>query len=483
MKNRFYPLIAGLLMTVCITTSGQEVISEFTHSNGLKNIGCEIVEAADGALLIGSNVHPNDSSTVFVVFKYTPEGELLDSLTFHNQSRLWTVNPLNPESQVYASCITEGASSYVKIAFIGSDFCVTDSALVLLPNLNDNCLVFGDFFFDNQNDIIVSYWNDSKLHLVRIGLDGTLKQDKEIEGLYPPSNRPDTMVYYIKTSLFNTSPQQFSLLGDIQSNYRWPVIGYTFDEDLNHIDKHIYQLIKEGILVDSGMGEHITPFDDESYLLAARIEHDNYGYAGLIKFSRDGHEPLDILLLEGNDPYRFNVAPCDTKVLDDQNIYFTYLTHPSTNNSLAFARISPDLDLEWRVTIPVNPQQVFGDSKITLLKDGRIVIGATVYRENYSKTDLHIFVIQDNYDYISETMTSKLPFSLYPNPVKDILSLRFDDGAEPESVELHDLAGRLVGTNPSGLGSIDMSAMASGVYTLCVTTKDGTRYHEKILKE
>jgi hypothetical protein len=67
--------------------------------------------------------------------------------------------------------------------------------------------------------------------------------------------------------------------------------------------------------------------------------------------------------------------------------------------------------------------------------------------------------------------------------VKDLLSLRFDDGTEPESVELYDLAGRLVGTKPNGLESIDMSAMTSGVYMLRVTMKDGARYHEKILKE
>ena len=75
------------------------------------------------------------------------------------------------------------------------------------------------------------------------------------------------------------------------------------------------------------------------------------------------------------------------------------------------------------------------------------------------------------------------PFILYPNPVKDHLTLRFDDGSEPESVELYDLAGRLVGTKPNGLESIDMSAMTSGVYMLRVTMKDGARYHEKILKE
>lgn len=70
----------------------------------------------------------------------------------------------------------------------------------------------------------------------------------------------------------------------------------------------------------------------------------------------------------------------------------------------------------------------------------------------------------------------------YTNPVNDRLSLRFDDGAMPESVELYDLAGRLVGTKPNGLESIDMGSMSSGVYILRVTMNDGTCYHEKLVK-
>jgi hypothetical protein len=73
--------------------------------------------------------------------------------------------------------------------------------------------------------------------------------------------------------------------------------------------------------------------------------------------------------------------------------------------------------------------------------------------------------------------------TVYPNPVKDLLTLRFDDGTEPESVELYDLAGRLVGTKPNGLESIDMRKMPTGVYMLRVIMKDGTSYHEKVLKE
>ena len=67
--------------------------------------------------------------------------------------------------------------------------------------------------------------------------------------------------------------------------------------------------------------------------------------------------------------------------------------------------------------------------------------------------------------------------------MKEQLTLRFDDGVEPESVELYNLAGCLVATRRNNIQSIDMSTMSSGVYTLRVTMKDGTHYHEKIVKE
>jgi len=485
MKTKLYTLLTGLLMTACINVFGQELVGEFSHSNGLLNRSCTIVEAADGTLLMGCYVYLDNSTDNFVVFKYTLEGELLDSLTLPDRNYIWVAHPTDPETQVYATFVTEDTSSAVKIVFINADLDIENEVLVPVPSYNENCTSYGSFFFDTQNDLIASYWNGEQFHLVRIGLDGTLKEDKVVEGVIPPASKPDTSVYYLETKLFNTSPQQFSLLGDINRGYNstWPVIGYTFDDDFNRIDKQVYSLVKDGILVNAGMGEHITSFDEDSYLLAARIHHDNYGYAGLIKFSRANHEPMQIQLFEGNDPYRYNVAPCDTKVLDDQSIYFNYLTHVSTNNSVALVRTTPDLEQIWSVTFPEIPQQVFGDSKITVLRDGRVVLGTIVYREDYTISDLHVYIIHDGYDATPETIASEKPFSLYPNPVKDQLSLRFDDGAEPESVELYNLAGCLIATRRNDIENIDMSTMSSGVYMLHVTMKDGTSYHEKILKE
>ena len=240
-------------MITCASSYGQEVVSEFSHSNGLLNSTCTIVEAADGTLLIGSNAYIDNTFSSFAVLKYTPEGELLDSLSFPDRCCLWTANPTDLETQVYAAFVTD-ATPAIKIAFVDSDFSVSNAILVPIPGYDEHCTSYGSFFFDRQNDIIASYWNSNQFHILRIGLDGTLKQDKEVEGLFPPANKPDTTVYYMAPKRYNNSPQQFSLLGDIYNPYRWPVVNYIFDDDFNNIGKHVYYLIKDEILVNGGHG-------------------------------------------------------------------------------------------------------------------------------------------------------------------------------------------------------------------------------------
>ena len=52
MKTRLYTLITGLLMAVCITGNGQEIVSTFTSTST-----CwygDIVETSDGNFIIGN---------------------------------------------------------------------------------------------------------------------------------------------------------------------------------------------------------------------------------------------------------------------------------------------------------------------------------------------------------------------------------------------------------------------------------------------
>ena len=124
----------------------------------------------------------------------------------------------------------------------------------------------------------------------------------------------------------------------------------------------------------------------------------------------------------------------------------------------------------------------FGDGqRMIVLENDDVAICFTAIRNE--KNYMFVYIIRDEYEGIDKNITDESHFSLYPNPVKDQLTLSFAEGNTPESVELYDLQGRLVGMKRNNMETIDMSAMPSGVYMLRVTLKDGTRYHEKIVKE
>ena len=124
----------------------------------------------------------------------------------------------------------------------------------------------------------------------------------------------------------------------------------------------------------------------------------------------------------------------------------------------------------------------FGDGqRMIVLENDDVAICFTAIRNE--KNYMFVYIIRDEYEGTTEYFAYERPFSLYPNPVKDKLSLRFEDGTDPQSIELYDLQGRLVGTKRYDLENIDMSAIPLGVYMLRVTLKDGMNYHEKIVKE
>ena len=174
--------------------------------------------------------------------------------------------------------------------------------------------------------------------------------------------------------------------------------------------------------------------------------------------------------------------PIQTVVADENTIFHAYNSYASAYNEIVkIARLDKDLNILWNIILPGGQYNIAYGHCLKALQNGDVAIAFRTYGNSSDR--LRLYIIHDGYDATPETTTTNCPFTLYPNPVKDRLTLRFEDGDEPESVELYDLAGRLVGTKPNGLENIDMSAMSSGVYMLRVTMKDGTRYHKKILKE
>jgi hypothetical protein len=59
----------------------------------------------------------------------------------------------------------------------------------------------------------------------------------------------------------------------------------------------------------------------------------------------------------------------------------------------------------------------------------------------------------------------------------------FPPDVQPKQIELFDLQGRLVRVQRSNFGSIDMSQLPTGTYTLRVILEDGKSYSDKVMKE
>ena len=78
-----------------------------------------------------------------------------------------------------------------------------------------------------------------------------------------------------------------------------------------------------------------------------------------------------------------------------------------------------------------------------------------------------------------------IPFLCYPNPASSTLHMDISPDVidQMSEISLYDVSGRLVKTQQSGFGSIDISGLATGMYVMKVTLDDGKVFEEKIVKE
>lgn len=116
---------------------------------------------------------------------------------------------------------------------------------------------------------------------------------------------------------------------------------------------------------------------------------------------------------------------------------------------------------------------------------GKIVVkwpSGTVDIINSPTINTRIHVIENSTALANETF-DKATFALYPNPVKDILNIKFDQSYILQNAQVYDLAGKLI-LKPSVVNdSINVELLASGSYILVVTDSDGKKHTKKFLKE
>lgn len=499
MKTRLYTLLTGLLMATCLTSYGQETVNEFTIFKENKDFwGCNLFENEDGTLLFKTLMYtPNyydDYQHLF--YKLTPEGEVLDSLIIDAYGD-WDYlmrDPVDKESFI----LTEDRWVYdsiegnylvtLRMFFIDSDLNPTEDISVPIYTIDTALYYFtmDPWFIDPQNDFILSFWSNNVHHLRRIGRDGTIKAARDGLAIFAPNyethvQQPggDSLLLYSEMGFgtFTESPLTYYLLGGYYpASGAWPIIGYFFDADFNLIERHLYDQFDENIAFDGGNNEHIIPLEEGTYLTATQIKRlsPTLGGVGLAKFDMD-HNFINASPLFGTN----SCFPRETLITDDGTIYQLY--DRQNQYKVSLARLDSDLNLRWDITLPGNQAIAYFGTSLIKLKNDDIATGYLI-RKN-SRYCANIVLLHDDYDAISESTTQDHPYALYPNPVKDQLNLSFANDMEPESIDLYDLQGRLLVTKRNDLESVDMSTLAAGVYMLHITMKDGTSYHDKVIKE
>ena len=499
MKTKLYSLLTGLLMAICFTSYGQEIVNEFTIMRTGKTFWeCDLFENEDGTLLFRTLMYnPNTYDDYqHLLYKLMPEGEVLDSLiidAFGDYGKLLR-HPIAKSSYIltYDARDYNEADSTVTVIFrmyfIDEDLNINHEIsvpVIEFPYGTYDYFPWDLWFIDTQNDFIVSFWTDNIFHMMRIGLDGTIKASHETTELFSPNyEHPigDTSLNYSEMGfgVFTESPLTYYKLGGYSpSSGPWPIYGYFFDADLNLIDTQLYDQFNENIAFDGGNSEHILPFDDNSYLIAAQSARLSPSGGGVKVAKYDNNHNLICAspMFATNHCY-----PRQTEIVDSNTIYQLYdIGGGWTTHKMGLVRFNSDLEMDWNFTLPQDQIYAFIGTSMIMLKNGDIAL-ASICRRN-SRYCAIVVILHDGYDATPENSSPETPFALYPNPVKDAVTLTFAEGNEPTSVAIYDLTGRLVGMKNDGWESIDMSTMSAGVYMLRVTMNDGTSYYEKIIKE
>ena len=81
---------------------------------------------------------------------------------------------------------------------------------------------------------------------------------------------------------------------------------------------------------------------------------------------------------------------------------------------------------------------------------------------------------------INETTTSTI--SIYPNPVENVLNINSGD-SKIAVIQLFDATGKLISTFNGMTNTLDVSALATGIYILTITDENGRVSRSKVVKK
>ena len=470
--------ITLLLLALAVTFGAKaQDYSDFIYRNGIFG-GDNILEANDGSLLIATTVTDNDQSWGLAgacLYKFTTNGELLDSLFMKTAESIDDdfLFETDPDGlHLFGRIIYEGGKTSFVLLKINDDLEVQNEySTQLFDGTSQDC----SLLLDTENHVII-YWEEEngQGHYTRFDTECNMLADVQAVKPFDSSCAP------LRTPLavFSESPLSYSML------YRKHLSsGDTLSIAVLDADFNVLKEKKYGEMMDRSF----TPL---RYQLMKSVGGKHYFMTVLT--SEVGRNYITLLEMDDelnltDNCYTVHSFPLKPKELlthnsfvmaDDGSFYLIGVDGSNYGNEFFFvAKLDADLNLEWsRYCMDGYEGEFFMGMNACTLSGGGIALCGV----NFS-LQLFAAVIPENGWSTPETEQYIRPYLIYPNPVKDRLSIQFSPDVKPESIELYDVSGRCVAS--SRTAEMDVANLPAGQYVARITLEGGKVYSDKVVKE
>ena len=365
---------------------------------------------------------------------------------------------------------------------------------------------------DPNNDLVLAYYDyyntsldSASIRIVRIGIDGRLKRQKEY-------TRDEIMIdptfLHWGPKVFSESPLRYCIWGahrieeDGSKELHCYVLDSLFNIEANYtLDNKLGYSIGHGYSGCFSWSENMLGLTEGDFLLGMSYSITNQRVGVMLrKYDRDFNKLKEI---------RFPASPCfeysdmsgspfiGLEHSRDGGVYFAYYNEQSPYGyynhyygQLVVIKMDEDLNTLWaRYCLePEGYGRYYGC--MTVLEDNGVAVLGNIYSTDEASPgafpwqELFYVIVNDDYDGLDEQNgISVRPYGFWPNPAKDILNLEYSPDVTPTRIELHDLQGRLVRSQTTSLESIDMEGLAAGTYMMRVTLEGGKVFSDKVVKE
>ena len=493
--------IAALLL-LCAGVQAQTYDSIAHHHVGHYDIDLRnMMQLRDGNILANIQLFEIDEHGNYLgdygnrLLKIDPNGAiLLDSVFVADDDLNYFLIERNPidKDNIYAKVVRnlDEMHSDLRISFFDDNLNFKPEKEIWVP-LSDT--IFGSlsdsYFLDEHGDIVLRFpiTERNELHYYRIGIDGSVKNHEVMPKDSSPINYGTAGGHDF--GIFNEQPAEYYFAGLNSSDFSKMYI-HVFDSALVLKETLTPSGVPANTQFDFGMRERVLDWDAETFMVASRWDNIN-GLEDGVRITRyRKEEPCEALatcyfrtmpqLLIGN----FSIGcafPFGLAKSGDGSLYFSYCTQDPVAGGVgqvSVVKMDADLNIIWqRFCLEPEGYSRVG-SECVALEEGGVAVGGTVFG---APPELFFIVFNDEGWSVNEPLSSFRPYLIYPNPVKDRLSIHFSPDVKLESIELYDVSGRCVAR--SRTAEMDVANLPAGQYVAKITFEGGKVYSDKVVKE